>query len=565
MAIAIDEDENIGRLLHLLQGFCGGDASECAQDEFIMSGTGELLDLKLDSAKNTPAIEDSEASWRFLFLPLASLLVLLVSIGFLHRTSAYANNVLAVCSQAKVQIMKMAQTFAKFMASRAAKESTSEKKEKTKFHENTSAIDQQTRAGDTNEEPMLVQETACMSKNQINAISSSKSSTSPAKRQHLVSEMEKSITISTRELTNTETMPFSNSPKSMMRNENVSLREQKISVHQDGNFSFSSDSSLVQNPLISMKVEASSPLSSFSDDQLKQQGGEIARHMTIIMSEFEATMKENGYEVSQSDSMSIASQRLSSLEAIQLHKASEARQFLYDAHQRNLDRSIAEQRHNDLLDAQEQDKEWFQKLQAARQNCIQAIFPAMQKSCLSIVIGYFVLKIGFPNAFTEKNFIVGWNDLFSGDFYEFRPETPAPITMETPWGTYALAVLLSRAWAIVLIPFVSICFLSVAQLFMPSMILQICKTLLLAWFLIWASGIPWKSICLAQIAFWVMIQLWSHHLFESAQGQLMNRKRACPTCQEVTQHLAVFDKTSRSMTLIACLVNSVVLLWCTFR
>lgn len=135
-------------------------------------------------------------------------------------------------------------------------------------------------------------------------------------------------------------------------------------------------------------VNCTSTLQQYSESDYKMYGQEIARSMTLFMSEFETTMKHHGYTVSPTDSLTIASQQLLSLTSSRIAQTREARQYWYDAQQRNVDRSLAERRHAETLQAQEQDREWHPKLLAARDNCIRGILPSIQGSLFALGLCY---------------------------------------------------------------------------------------------------------------------------------------------------------------------------------
>ena len=135
----------------------------------------------------------------------------------------------------------------------------------------------------------------------------------------------------------------------------------------------------------------SASLNARSETDLRQYGAQVANNMQVVMSEFEATMKTHGYNLSRSEALSVVSQQLVSLENNRLAKEQEARQYMYDSQQRTVDRSMAERRHSEAILSSDQDKEWLQKLQRARDSCIASILPSIQTSFAAVGVCWLCL------------------------------------------------------------------------------------------------------------------------------------------------------------------------------
>jgi hypothetical protein len=72
---------------------------------------------------------------------------------------------------------------------------------------------------------------------------------------------------------------------------------------------------------------------------------------------------------------------------MQFQLQQEVRKYCYDAQQRNLDRSVQQQHHDEKMEANNKDKEWFAKLQNARDHCLASGYKALiYGSLLTLIV-----------------------------------------------------------------------------------------------------------------------------------------------------------------------------------
>jgi hypothetical protein len=71
---------------------------------------------------------------------------------------------------------------------------------------------------------------------------------------------------------------------------------------------------------------------------------------------------------------------------MQFQLQQEVRKYCYETKQRNLDRSVEKQRHDEKMEAHNKDKEWFAKLQNARDHCLASGYRALIYGALFALI-----------------------------------------------------------------------------------------------------------------------------------------------------------------------------------
>jgi len=553
-----------GRLSQLLHGLCGGDASGCEQDEFIVMGTGERIELSFGEGNDTSMVEGTEDARNFSVLFMfamsvaaASAVLLLVVFDSSTFYNAAFLSLLDCISRLKAQINKVSNAISclfrgevygssgasdnrKFLKSNIKSNQEMEPNEQSGVN---LAINRDQGEGETRSSDAKVSDNRdCLKENhEPNHENKSNQQTGVTS---VTKEVHQEIVKAPR------SEEEGRSTKGSATDVDTPLAGTEEASHQ----------------LVSIDTDATSfSLSLFTEDQLKQQGREIARNMSVLMSEFELIMKEKGYNVSQSEALTIASHRLSSLETLRLQKMSEARHYLYDSQQRSIDRSLSDRQHLEKLDVMEQEKEWFSKLKDARRDCIQAICPAIQRSFIAVSLSYAAYNLYVCRHSLSLDYALGLvyraaktagihrNDAVTED-------AASPINMGgASWLAYPIVLFFSRFWATVLIPLVSLLFFATLQFVLPFMILQFLKTASVVVLLVWASRIPWKAICVAQLLFWILAQIWTRAVFEHAQRQL-NKGGTCPTSHEVNKHVSRLDQTTRSIYWSAYLLNFSIML-----
>ena len=338
-----DETANNDRLLDIIQVLCG---DECDEDELIVMGTGEVIPpARID---NRPGVENSHSSttrdYVAMFARFLGILTVSVALALLAP-----------------RLLLLLRRFMSFLLHTISHMSGSLRKRSFVAQKKAGGGDSKPiLTGEDEQNKQSVPKLPCDGNGNKGHQDSNGFASSPIS--HLSEEIEVGV----------ET---SHDVRTTLNDKQSSMRHFPITSEANDT--------------------CSSSLRLMSENQLKQHGQEVAHSMSVLMSEFETTMSGQGYTVSQSESLLIASQQLLSIEALHAAKAKEARHYMYDAQQRQSDRSIAERRHSETIQAREQEGGWFQKLRQARDDCVTSVFPAMQRSWLILMVcsgAYFVFQ-----------------------------------------------------------------------------------------------------------------------------------------------------------------------------
>mmetsp|Transcript_20883 Transcript_20883/g.45293 ORF Transcript_20883/g.45293 Transcript_20883/m.45293 type:complete len:509 (+) Transcript_20883:138-1664(+) len=309
--------------------------------------------------------------------------------------------------------------------------------------------------------------------------------------------------------------------------------------------SVTASASLVSTP--------SAELTLFSDDNLKRQGAAIARKMACMVAGFQSAMKENGLEVSHSDSLSMVNQQFLAMINLQAQRECQNRGFLHDRHQRNIDRHISQRKHAENLQQQREDKDWFQKLLQARQKCAQSIFPAMQIGCVVAFAGYAGLR---ANQFYGNYGIMASESLVLDDENSMSMSMSNFLTTTWWWYAPSLVVSFARACAIPLMGVLGVIF---GSFVVSRNVVEFFKLGATVGALVWICSIPWRALLGGQLVFYLVSQACTFFLFGRGTGQLSH---GCPTTQEVTRFVAALDRISFSFPIVACGMNIAILCYC---
>lgn len=122
---------------------------------------------------------------------------------------------------------------------------------------------------------------------------------------------------------------------------------------------------------------------------------------------------------------------------------------------------------------------------------------------------------------------------------------------------------LSRLWVFLVFPTMAVGCYFVAQLLLPTMVMDFGKTAVMGWLFVCvvSTAIPWKGLCICQLAFGALANIWTRLLFAWSFREL-NRLESCPTSKDLSIHLSWFDLTVQSLTVLACILNGIIIaLW----
>lgn len=144
----------------------------------------------------------------------------------------------------------------------------------------------------------------------------------------------------------------------------------------------------------------------YPTESARQLTMEAARQVVTAANIMDEALEESGRPRDHSAALNWAMSFHRSSSELEASRQQEYRQYAYDSWQRETDRDLSEQRHQEQLDSMEQDGAWVEKLVSARDRCLRSINTAIVRG-LSLVAASRVV------VFLMLNPSVSYSNLFS--------------------------------------------------------------------------------------------------------------------------------------------------------
>ena len=130
---------------------------------------------------------------------------------------------------------------------------------------------------------------------------------------------------------------------------------------------------------------------------------------------------EHGLTVETHNAMMIAVTKQKSVQELHASEIKEARGYMYDSYQRNIDRAIHERRHHENLAASREDKDWVSKLVSMRDKAMNTLSTTIAYS----VFGILALSVIVPLMRDYQNWQqMSYQELFCGREQVLEPTKP---------------------------------------------------------------------------------------------------------------------------------------------